>query len=100
MFGAPVGNTTITTSTQVVPRNYHARLFNINFQASGTSTTVKFLSGGTTGTLVVQEQNSSSNPKTVDFGINGYEFPNGIYVLLDAQTLQVTLQYRQEESNT
>ncbi len=99
MYGAPVGTKVITSSQQVVPTNFHARLFNMNILAAGTSTTVQALSNGATGTLILQEQSTSSNPKTVDYGVNGHEFPKGIYILFDAQTTQVTLSYRQEESN-
>ena len=99
MYGAPVGTRNITTSTQIVPVGYHARIFNINFVAAGTSTTVKILNNGSAGTVFLQEQSVSSNPKTVDYGPQGHEFPNGLYVLLDAQISYATVSYRQEEKN-
>lgn len=100
MYGAPVGTIRLTTSSQIIPTTYKGRIFNVHLIASGTSTTVKFLDNGSGGTLKLQEQSTSSNPKTVDYGVNGYLFDNGIYVLVDAQTSQVTIQYRQEEYNS
>lgn len=100
MYGAPVGTIKVTASSQIIPKDYKARLFNVNFMTSGTSTTVQFYSGGTApGTLVIQEQNSSGTPKTVDYGVNGYLFDNGIYIQLDAQASYATVQVRQEEKN-
>lgn len=99
MYGSPTGTTTITTSTQVVPTTYHARVFNINFMSAGTSSTIKIFDNGSAGTLRIQEQNITSNPKTVDYGPQGQEFANGIYVQLDASVVYATIAYRQEEKS-
>lgn len=100
MFGAPVGTINITTSSQIIDKSFKGRLFNVNFMSSGTSSTVKFFSNGTApGTLMIQEQNTTSNPRTVDYGLNGYLFDNGIYVQMDGSVAYVTVQYRQEEKN-
>ena len=98
MYGSPVGNITITQSTQIVPVGYHARLFGINFLTSGTGSTVNFYDNGPTGTLVVSEKGTDP-PFTENYGINGIEFTNGIYVAFDAKTLRATVVYRQEEKN-
>ena len=100
MYGSPVGTTNITSSTQVIPQGYKGRVFNINFMAAGTSTTVKLLTGGSGGTVLLQEQSTGSNPKTVDYGIQGQLFDDGVFVLVDAQVTRVTLALRQEEKNT
>ena len=99
MYGSPVGTTRVTSSQELVPTQYHARVFNINFMSAGTSSTIKLLTNGVAGTVLIQEQNTGSNPKTVDFGVNGVEFPNGVWVTLDAQTSYATISYRREESN-
>lgn len=99
MYGSPVGNTTITSTTQVVPTTYHGRVFGINFLAAGTGTTIKIRNNGATGTILLQEQSTASAPLSKDYGVNGYEFSNGIYVEFDAQTSRATISYRQEESN-
>lgn len=99
MYGAPVGTITITSSTQIVPTNYAGRVFNINYLAGGTSTTIKVLNNGSAGTLYLQDQSTSSLPGKVDYGVNGHFFQNGIYILLDAQTTRATIAYRQEEGN-
>lgn len=99
MYGSPVGTRTITASTQLVPITHHARVFNINYLAAGTSTTIKLFNNGPSGTLTLQDQSTTSLPGKVDYGVNGHLFTNGVYVLLDAQTSRVTVSYRQEEKN-
>ena len=99
MYGSPVGTANVTSSQQLLSTDYKGRVFSINFMASGTSSTIKLLTNGVSGTVLIHEQSTESLPKTVDFGINGYLFDNGIYVQFDAQSSRVTVSYRQEEKN-
>ena len=99
MYGAPVGTASVTSSTQLLSTDYKGRVFNINFMCGGTGSTMKLLTNGASGTVLIWEQTTSGLPKTQDFGPNGVLFDNGIYVQFDDKTTRATIVYRQEEKN-
>lgn len=103
MLGETVGSTNITMSTVLVPYKFSARVFNVNYISSGTNIPIKFLTGGTTGTVAtnwLQDQNTGTgNARTVDFGVWGHYFPQGVYVQLDPAITSATILYKQESIN-
>ena len=101
MYGNMVGSRVLTGGTTLVPVGFGGRVFNINFLTSGTNIAIKFYTGGSGVTLVLQEDNTGTDkPKTVDYGIQGHEFSNGVYYYPVSGVTQATVSFKKEQSNT
>ena len=99
MYGAPTGDFVITSGTsQAIGTNYRARVFNIHL-VSGTASVIKLFDNGISGTLKIQETGTMATGKTIDYGVNGKIFNNGVFVQTDANLVTASISLRQEEFN-
>ena len=96
MYGAPVGDTLVTTAAELYTAGKPVRLFNVHIISDGTAGIVTFYNNGAGGTAYGKETGTINTGKTIDYGINGKLFPNGCYVSPDAHALTTLCSWRAE----
>ena len=98
MYGAPVGSQRCVGDTTIVPPGNEARLFGINVVSSGTTAIINFLTNGSTNTTWNSERvtNVVNIASSIDYGINGIWFPNGMHMTTDNQGNKVIVHFRRE----
>lgn len=105
MYGAPVGTIYVTGSgyltqhvnnTTGVTSHDPTRIFHITL-TSGTSASILQVLNGQGGQVFIQETGSFGTGADFDYGINGKAFPNGAYVVADANIISATFDCRADK---
>lgn len=70
-------------------------IYGINLVSGGSGGVVALRAGtDVTGTIVIQENGTAGQGKTVSYGENGIVFPTGCFVDIDANVSFVTISYQ------
>jgi len=93
-----IGTKYQTADGEILSGGERIRLYSAHIiSGAGGGAVVSFKNGGAAGTTYIQVTcANASTGETFDFGHNGYTFPNGCYIDVDANTTSVLVSFYKE----
>ena len=106
MYGAPVGTLQLTstggyliTNTNVttgVVTNEPVRIFHLSLTSGTSASTIQILNG-VGGNVVINESGTAVKGAEFDYGFHGHTYPNGAYVVTDANFISGSVAIRGDQ---
>lgn len=84
----------ITSSRQAIATGTRVRVYNLHLRSGTAANPLQLLSGGSGGTVYIEETGTANTGKTFDYGVEGHIFPDGVYATLASGNVSALISYK------